>query len=390
MNASTQKNIHILHITAEYPNLYRTKNTLAVRHFINELTEMNNIVVAITRTANPFKQAFNINTENNNLPIISLHYWALPFGIFSRLALFIASRRILSILSKYDLRFDCIHAHKLTTEGIISYYLSKSTGLPYLVSVRGESDSKFYKYKPYIIPYLNKILDKSHHIFYVSAWFKQIVSKYSDIPEEKQSNLPNFVRNIPETSNEKNNVLVSVLDLNVYKKKGLNNLIESFHSIAMKYPDVILEIYGSGSTNSISEIEKLIRQYNLEDKVFLQGAIENQELIKKVSTSIGLALPSFNETFGMVYVEALLAGVPILFSTGTGIDGFIDSVKAKVGVDPNNIQAISEGLLTLIENSDIYRQWLKEHQDEVHSLFDKNIYITEYKNIISDMAKPQY
>jgi glycosyltransferase involved in cell wall biosynthesis len=81
----------------------------------------------------------------------------------------------------------------------------------------------------------------------------------------------------------------------------------------------------------------------------------------------------------MVYVEALLAGVPILHSRGTGIDGFVDFVEARVAVDPKDERSIAEGLIRLLDRQQSFRDWLEQHRDRVRAEFDRTRYVNEYR-----------
>jgi glycosyltransferase involved in cell wall biosynthesis len=91
-----------------------------------------------------------------------------------------------------------------------------------------------------------------------------------------------------------------------------------------------------------------------------------------------MCLPSHNETFGMVYVEALLSGVPILYSTGTGIDGYLGSVEAAVGVDPCSVSAIAEGLERLLAEHAQMRESLLAQHDMIAARFEAAPYIQQY------------
>jgi glycosyltransferase involved in cell wall biosynthesis len=71
----------------------------------------------------------------------------------------------------------------------------------------------------------------------------------------------------------------------------------------------------------------------------------------RIATALALAMPSHNETFGMVYPEALLAGVPILFSSRTAIDGYFDGLNVGIGVDQTEVQAIAVAHLGLVNDN---------------------------------------
>lgn len=80
----------------------------------------------------------------------------------------------------------------------------------------------------------------------------------------------------------------------------------------------------------------------------------------------------------MVYLEALLCGVPILHSRGTGIDGFIDGIPSRAAVDPHSITEIRDGLLHLLENEGALKAWLYQHHEDIKESFSKEHYLAEY------------
>ncbi len=112
------------------------------------------------------------------------------------------------------------------------------------------------------------------------------------------------------------------------------------------------------------------------------GTFCNSELLQMLPRYVGLALPSHNETFGMVYVEALLCGIPILYSRGIGIDGFVDWISAKAGVDPSSAESIAEGLKHLLKNQEDHRRWLKENHATIRSSFDRKSYLAAYNEFV--------
>jgi glycosyltransferase involved in cell wall biosynthesis len=375
----------VLHLAVDYPNAYRPENTVAVRNFINANKEIEHIVFALTRTSNPFKVASENGDGKGDMRVISMRYWGLPFGIFLALSMWIVAYRVHALLKQRNIQPTVVHAHKLTFEGIAGWRLARLLHIPLVLSVRGEAESKILRFKPHYQPLLQKMVTDASRIYYVSAWFKPLMNKRFKIQQDKQKLLPNFVAKstVVNHAELQTNRLVTVLDLNVYRKKGLDRLLPAFATCLSRYPDAHLDIVGRGEPAIISEVKQLISDLKLEQNVSLLGVISNAELQAKLASYAGLVLPSHNETFGMVYVESLLAGVPILHSSNTGIDGFIDFVEARVAVDPNNTNAIAQGLVHLLDNQTNYRAWLNENRDSILTMFDPQRYIKEYIHLVT-------
>ncbi|MEW6295847.1 MAG: glycosyltransferase family 4 protein [Candidatus Diapherotrites archaeon] len=105
--------------------------------------------------------------------------------------------------------------------------------------------------------------------------------------------------------------------------KGLHYLIESMKEFNAKNPEWVLVVIGpKGEFNKehrdyFLRIKKMIKDYSLKGKVLFKGQISRSELIREVSTSSVLVLPSSNEAFGLVLIEAMACWTPcIAFDAG--------------------------------------------------------------------------
>lgn len=378
----------VLHLAVDYPNFYRPENTLAIRNFIDAAAGPEHIVIALTRTANPFAASQVDGDGRGDTRILSMRYWGPPFGILLALSMFIVAVRVRAELRRRGLHPRLVHAHKLTFEGIAGWWLARWAGVPLVLSVRGEAESKVLRYKPLYRPLLQRILRDATRIYYVSAWFRPLLRRHFRVAAEIERLLPNFVARQPSVSSEAPYAdrLVTVMDLNVYRKKGLDRLLPAFAASRGRFPHASLDIIGRGSPDAIAQVQILIDRLGLRSHVHLVGPLAHDELQARLPSYAGLVLPSHNETFGMAYVEALLAHVPILHSRGTGIDGFVDFVEARAVVDPLDIDDITAGLETLLERQVEWRNWLRQQGGRIAAHFDRGRYVDEYLELVRQCA----
>lgn len=379
----------VLHLAVDYPNVYRPENTTAVRNFIHANADLDYFVVALTRTANPLRVARADGDGKGDAKVVSMRYWGLPFGLMLALSMLIVALRVRREVKRRKLQPVLVHAHKLAFEGLAGWWLARALGIPLALSIRGEAELKVLRFKPFYRPLLQRVLADARRVYYVSAWFRPVLGRHFRIAEDKQRLLPNFVnvrRHAARGAELRHDRLLTVLDLNVYRKKGLDRLLPAFRQCLRRYPAAHLDIVGRGKPGVIAEVGRLIEALGLRRNVSLLGVLSNDELLERMPSYAGMALPSHNETFGMVYVEALLAGVPILHSLGTGIDGFVDFVEARVAVDPNDESSIEHGLLRLLERQDTFRDWLSSHRDRVLAEFERHSYVREYQDMVLQSA----
>lgn len=95
------------------------------------------------------------------------------------------------------------------------------------------------------------------------------------------------------------------------KRKNIDKVIRACE----QFENVELTVIGSGN-----EYNKL---KNLSDKVLFTGQISHDEVLEKMKESDIFILPSVNETFGMVYLEAMASGCITVCTKNDGIDGII-------------------------------------------------------------------
>lgn len=99
-------------------------------------------------------------------------------------------------------------------------------------------------------------------------------------------------------------------------KKGAADLIKGFHQAYREDPNTQLTIFGDGPERE--KLEGLIKDLSLNDRVFLRGLVDRKEIAEEYKNSHLFALYSHSETFGLSYLEALAAGLPIIVPTCGG------------------------------------------------------------------------
>lgn len=374
----------VLHLSADYPDANRAETTVAVRNFIRANTGLDHFVVSLNRVAQPWKVNCIDGDGQGDPNVLSMRYWGLPGGVLLGLAMAIVAWRVRRQLRQRGLQVHMVHAHKLCFEGLAAWWLWRWMGLPYVVSVRGEAESKIFRFKPHYRPWLRRIVQQARQVYYVSAWFKPVLHRYCQPDPARESLLPNFVaeRPLPTPGPWQRNLLVTVMDLNVYRKKGLDRLLPAFKALLATVPDARLDVIGRGQPAVLAEVKALISSLQLDEQVQLCGTFPNDELLARLPRYAAMVLPSHNETFGMVYVEALLAGVPILYSKGTGIDGFVSDVPAAMAVDATSVGSIQQGMSVLLEQQDTVRPLLHQLAPSLQARFERRPHVETYATLV--------
>lgn len=374
--------VKILHIHADYPDGRESyPSTMAVKNLLSATPQYTHFVVSINRTSNPFKISRRKFSDG-----ITFVFWALPIPIVYQCCLF-----LFSLWLRYSLReinFDLAHAHKLSTEGVLAESLCQHKKRPYIVSVRGGSDVRAARRYWDLRKKYRQILKNAQSILWVSPWAQGSLKQYINFSNENQYSFPNICNTTLKTGNQTFDApIVTVLSFHQYKRKGILQLLEAIQLAHAEGIDISLDIYGTGPKECIREVENQIKKLGLQNKAKLKGQINHSNLIMRMSEYSMLALPAINETFGMVYIEAISQGIPFIAHKNTGVDGYFNNSFAQFASsqDPEHIKTIIYNIRThytkIISDLTLYNS-----QNSLR-IFNLNFIVDNYDTIIKKSIK---
>ncbi len=377
----------ILHISCDYPNPHRDATTTAVERLVRGTGGVRHLVISLNRTSNPLKNQWIDCGEENGVRLIAFRYFSPPLGVGLSFFMRLAAKKIARFLDGENIRPDVVHAHKFAFEGIAALALLErwsDDSIRFFVSIRAEAESKIFKYKPHYRALLQRIADRATRIYFVSAWFQGEFNRLLRVDPAKEVLLPNIVGNTSQTpcAEAPSRRFVCVVNLDTWRRKALPELISGFASFIREYPGYHLDIIGGGSVESRRVIERAIKRVGAQECVHLLGAMSNAEVTERLPSYLGLALASRNETFGMVYLEALFAGVPILYGKETGIDGHLRGLNVGVAVTPGDVAEISAGFSRLLAENADFRAAIRAGAQTLHHRFDAANVLALYRGDI--------
>lgn len=262
--------------------------------------------------------------------------------------------------SKVDIdEIRCIHAHTWYSDGGVAFELYKKYNIPYIIAVRNTDLNLFWKL-PYLKNYGLKILKNASKVILISETYKnrllanETVSRYI---KDKYKVLPNgvdkfWLENSAKVRSVNKTDVINILYVgNFNSGKNVENLIKAVLLLNGKYGNLKLSLVG-GAGSSHKRVLKLIDK-NPHTLKYYGKVMDKEKLLSIYRNHKIFAMPSKHETFGLVYIEALLQGLPILYTKNEGIDGMYGSEIGEA-VGNSSIQEIEFKLTRLIENYDKY------------------------------------
>lgn len=263
--------------------------------------------------------------------------------------------------SHVDLKkVDIIHAPTTFSDGVLAYKVHKEYGIPYVVAVRSTDIEIFIGGKLVHTWSLGKkvFLNASRIYFVSTAGMKHFretsfgQSIWSKI-EHKCEIRPNGIEEvwIKNICSEKSSSRKICYVGSFIERKNVARVAEAIGILHQKkgYENLIFRIIGGGGDKN-NTVKKMIDAHP--DYIEYLGKIfDKDKLMATMRECSMFAMPSWHETFGLVYVEALSQGLPVIYSKNDGIDGFFDE-SVGIAVNPKSVEDICDAIKQIIDNSE--------------------------------------
>jgi glycosyltransferase involved in cell wall biosynthesis len=167
-------------------------------------------------------------------------------------------------------------------------------------------------------------------------------------------------------------------------QKGFDMLVDAFVPVAERHPDWKLRIYGEGVR--FARLRKRVIRQGVYNNVFLMGTTRRLgELMARASV---FALSSRYEGFGMVIVEAMSKGLPVVsFDCPRGPAEIIDDGRDGILVPNGNVEALTRALLELIEDDERRARYGAAALEKA-STFDIGAIGMQWESLFDELVSP--
>ena len=288
--------------------------------------------------------------------------------------------------------YDVVHGqHAFTPLALKAVSAGRKAGKATLLtthSINYENSPLIKALARMAFPYYRYYLHNPHRIIAVSRASKEFIRCFTRVPIEV---IPNGVNvdffDIPLSKEEAKEKLGLGEGVILYvgrlePRKGISTLIN-----AMKHVDGTLLIAGQGSMLPL--LRERARLLGVSEKVKFLGVVDYSKLPLYYRASDVFVLPSLSEAFGIVLLEAMASGTPVIGTKVGGIPEIIDGCGLLVS--PGNAKELANAINLVLNNQSVERRLSRLGKRRVEKVYDWNVVVRRivalYREVLDEVAE---
>ncbi|MBE6053346.1 MAG: glycosyltransferase family 4 protein [Clostridium sartagoforme] len=274
---------------------------------------------------------------------------------------------------------DLIHCQSSFWAGISAAYIAKKYNIPLVITEHSSLKTAIYmkeSYKPLVV----KSYLEADALIAVGNGLKEELCQLSGrkdirvihnlIPVEKFKIIKN------------NNDVFTFFSLAFLEgEKGMDVLVKAF-SKYFKNTNTKLVIGGDGSQREF--LVNLSKELGIDNQIQFLGALSREAVVEYMSYCNAFVLASKYETFGVVYIEALASGKPIIGTYNGGAEDIINSNNGLI-VKVNDVDELGSAMKYIVNNIDSYNS--EYIRNECIEKYSKKKIINEILDVYNELLK---
>ncbi len=287
-------------------------------------------------------------------------------------------RELLQIM--YKEQVDLVISN--TVNVFLGAYAADKLGIPHFWLIHEYPENEF----SYYIEYISEISRLSQKIFSVGGPLNEELNRLF-LGRQIDTFYP-YVDVINESSTVKESLVDTPITLfsigKITKRKNQLELIKAFGEVKIQFPDIELMLIGDAEPKYLQECKNYLKEKRIQNVHFL--GVKDHPWTEVPDNAI-CVLTSKNETFGLVYVEALLNGVPVIISNN---DGFLTAyglfgkgIIYKQGMHNELVKIICQ----MIVDFRSYKSEFLKYRKEASKIYTSS---KMYQNIIREINNLNY
>lgn len=321
--------------------------------------------------------------DEDGLRVVRSSYWKLPGN--EKYNILAWARKAAREFARYEKQYgkpDLILAHSVTWAGYAAYLLKQRYRIPYIIVEHRSffvwsSREARQMVKAFHVPLFKLAYDHSNKIVLVSDSMKQGIETLVPSAKGRSMVIHNMIREdlfLPPAQIRRTDPFVFLWAGRLEHVKGLDLLLQALKSLVDRTDrNFVVRLAGKGSLRA--ELEQQAVALGVSEAVTFLGRLSRKDMLKEMQGANCFVLPSRYEAFGVVLIEAMACGLPLIATRSGG---------------PESIVTRDNGLLIERENADDLAEAMQEMMVNIHAYSAQKIRIQCLKNYGDSSVMEQY
>jgi glycosyltransferase involved in cell wall biosynthesis len=361
----------IVHVSADFPDSIEAAKTPVVRTLVDLVSDRFDQQVISLNRRSPRPAAF-LQDVASGLGRPQLHMTEEPFDQGVAISYVAPPRGLYHATMLHQLGNDLarriaaagtpalIVGHKLSVEGVAVHRAARLLGCRYAISIQGDTDTKILSARPDLARTFARVFHEADMVFPFAPWALRAVEAKLGARRGPVTMLPCPTDiDVPSPPRMGGNGLLTCFHLKNHERKNLPGMAKALRLLAERGEGLDLAVVGGGSDEDRASCDMLARNA---PGLRIEGPLGRQALKMRMKGAKGFVMPSLRESFGLVFIEALFCGLPILYPAGTSIDGYLDGLPFALRVDAHDSTAIAAAMQRLVREEDTLKTHLRAWQ----------------------------
>ena len=287
-------------------------------------------------------------------------------------------------------KFHILHTHLFRAD-LFGLPIGKLAGIPVHVSTVHNTEAFFRN--PLIGFFLGLSYKFARKIIAISTAVKETLIKDIGVASDKiaiiyygldiESNQKKPARYIRHKLGiEKQALLIGTVG-RLAVQKGHRYLIEAFPAVKEEFPTTKLLIAGHDDKGLREDLEGLIARLSLEGEVFLPGYLDGTLVMDSIDVFV---LPSLWEGLGLVLLEAMAAGKPIVASRVNAIPEIVIDGETGILVPPKDVKAIAKAIISMLRNPELSKEMGRKGREWLVREFSVENMVAETEKVYDELS----
>ncbi|SPA44876.1 glycosyltransferase family 4 protein [Cupriavidus taiwanensis] len=253
--------------------------------------------------------------------------------------------------------------------------------LPYVLWAHGVIDSSMIAGTPAVRASFDKVaLNLASHIVTCSEWTSAFFRDL--VPHKTVQTIHNWTDMRADGDVQRRPGTFCALST-LEPHKGIDILIEAAAILKKQGLPVKVELYAAG--HSEKQLRELTSQLGVDDVVEFRGRVADVQRVYQSCTAT--IMPSFVEPFGMVAIESMSVGTPVIASAAGGLTEIIEDGISGILVPPGDAVALASAMREVFEDEVLHKKLVSGGKQRVSEFFAASRAIEDFSQVLGKISK---